>query len=158
MTFRRIRHHYVYVFTDCAICQSLSFLTSRDSQQRIFPIGFIFLKLPPPPRAALLVLKIRKRRFLLENPPFLGAFAVSFREEVFVLVPLLDVWRNPDSLRTSFKQRPIPETNPQKPWESPLRWVTGGEVFQFSKVLPKLWLLQCIAHRVVSHASRKPRC
>ena len=26
-----------------------------DSQQRIFPIGFIFLKLPPPPRAALLV-------------------------------------------------------------------------------------------------------
>ena len=29
--------------------------TLRDSQQRIFPIGFLFLKLPPPPRAALLV-------------------------------------------------------------------------------------------------------
>ena len=32
--------------------------TLRDSQQRIFPIGFLFLKLPPPPRAALLVLSV----------------------------------------------------------------------------------------------------
>ena len=30
----------------------------RDSQQRISPIGFLFLKLPPPPRAVLLVCKI----------------------------------------------------------------------------------------------------
>ena len=32
--------------------------TLRDSQQQIFPIGFLFLKLPPPPRAALLVLLV----------------------------------------------------------------------------------------------------
>ena len=32
-----------------------------DSQQRIFPIGFIFLKLPPPPRAALLVSRKNSR-------------------------------------------------------------------------------------------------
>ena len=36
MTFRRIRHHYVYVFSDCAICYhyhflfGMSFLTTKD--------------------------------------------------------------------------------------------------------------------------------
>ena len=37
------------------ICQYFCFVI-RDSQQPIFPISFLFLKLPPPPREVLLEL------------------------------------------------------------------------------------------------------
>ena len=56
------------------------------------------------PKKNILSWNLWKRRFLIGNPPFLGANkAVSFRGA-------------------------IPKTNLQKPWESELRWVWGGEV------------------------------